>query len=529
MLVALLSEAAPSRPASPFSEMTDSPAASRVSSPQLAAVAIGGSFPRRHAIFSLSDAPRVAKAARAISRLARSHASFQVALARADGIAPLVTCLRQAPATPRARRGSIGQRSAPNVLKGVFTAATASAVLSSLPPSVLSGSSGHLTSIGADPSGSSGDPKPCSKLSDADAAKGRAPPSPVSTRKKSGVPLGSLRAELSAALWSLSDGDADNQEAVAEAGALPVLVRLLSSAAEVGAPGGGAGGAESVQRDAAGALWSLAASARNQQRIAECDAIGPLIGLVTDTAKGAQETAAGALQRLAARDDNRIDIAACGGVRALVSVFESGVPAAKEQAAGALAALVVQNEVYAAAMCPPNVAQSATLSICLAPSASLLTHSPSRQRRVLTCVSHTQPNQHAVAVALVRMLNGGSGRGGDGGGGGSHAHGGVMRTTTTAASEDVTRLIAKLAETPENRDALAKAGCIPQLATQLRDGSSAAQTAAASALSQIALKSAQHRVQVTQVRSAPLPRPLARALPHKIHISNHDSLSLTQP
>ena len=58
------------------------------------------------------------------------------------------------------------------------------------------------------------------------------------------------------------------------------------------------------------------------------------------------------------------------------------------------------------------------------------------------------------------------------------------------AREHVTRLIFKLSLDPENRIALSKAGAIPQLAYQLRDGTPAAMSAAASALAQLSLKSA---------------------------------------
>ena len=65
------------------------------------------------------------------------------------------------------------------------------------------------------------------------------------------------------------------------------------------------------------------------------------------------------------------------------------------------------------------------------------------------------------------------------------------------AREHVTRLIFKLSLDPENRIALSKAGAIPQLAYQLRDGTPAAMSAAASALAQLSLKSPQYRVQAT--------------------------------
>ena len=61
----------------------------------------------------------------------------------------------------------------------------------------------------------------------------------------------------------------------------------------------------------------------------------------------------------------------------------------------------------------------------------------------------------------------------------------------------MTQLLYSLSLDSDNRGALAKWGALPQLARKLRDGQTAqGQTHAASALGQIALKSAQHRVQV---------------------------------
>ena len=72
------------------------------------------------------------------------------------------------------------------------------------------------------------------------------------------------------------------------------------------------------------------------------------------------------------------------------------------------------------------------------------------------------------------------------------------RRSAVEAREHVTLLLRDLALEPENRGALSKAGAIPVLARQLQTGTAQGQALAASALSQIALKSPEHRVQVTQ-------------------------------
>ena len=74
----------------------------------------------------------------------------------------------------------------------------------------------------------------------------------------------------------------------------------------------------------------------------------------------------------------------------------------------------------------------------------------------------------------------------------------MLDTGSVGAQAQVTQLVRDLSLDPENRGAIAKAGAIPQLVRQLQDGSDDTQSKAATALSQIALQSSMHRVQVTQ-------------------------------
>ena len=226
-----------------------------------------------------------------------------------------------------------------------------------------------------------------------------------------------VQREMAAALWSMADDSPANQAAIAEAGGIPSLISMLTNNPDVHA-------------DAAGALWSLAAAPENQKEIAERGGIPPLVALLRTT-KGAQETAGGALNSLAELPDNRVIMSDAGAVRALVSLLENGSSKGIEQAAGALVRLVVNNSV----------------------------------------------NQSAVARELVALLSGSKSR---------------------SAQENVTTVIRSLALDPENRASIASAGAIPLLGRQLRDGMETSQSMAAGALSQIALKSAALRVQVTQ-------------------------------
>ena len=226
-----------------------------------------------------------------------------------------------------------------------------------------------------------------------------------------------VQKEIASALWSMSLDNSENQIAAAKAGGIHPLIELLEGHPE-------------VHRDAAGALWSLAANRENQMAISKSGGIAPLVSLVTSGSSGAKETAAGALHALAEASANRVSIAEAGGITPLVALFEEGSAPAKEQAAGALQALAVKNP----------------------------------------------PNQLAVAQSLVEMLSQGS----------------------TMAQEHVTQVIRNLAEEPENRGAIAKAGAVPQLVRQLESGSEKATVEAAAGLRLVALTSAKANSNVTQ-------------------------------
>mgnify|MGYP002841429056 CR=1 FL=1 len=74
----------------------------------------------------------------------------------------------------------------------------------------------------------------------------------------------------------------------------------------------------------------------------------------------------------------------------------------------------------------------------------------------------------------------------------------LLGSGSAEAQEHVTQLLRNLAQDPENRSAIAKAGAVPELVSQLEMGSEKAMGMAASGLALIALKSAEHRATVTQ-------------------------------
>ena len=162
-----------------------------------------------------------------------------------------------------------------------------------------------------------------------------------------------LPRELVCALWNLGASNQANQSAIAECGAVPLLIGLLSVSGAVE----DRRSALMTSQSAAGALWALAtAHEANQRRIAEEGGLAPLIALLSAPSalvgegsaaaaltRGAQETAAGALHALAALPENRVRLAEAGAIPPLAALFESSTEMAKAEAAASLAALVVHN------------------------------------------------------------------------------------------------------------------------------------------------------------------------------------------
>ena len=248
-----------------------------------------------------TDQETCTKAALAVSRLARSHPSNQVAIAEVGGITPLTAMV------------SVGLKS------------------SRMP--AIRGSREQMATAAVAGLASDDAPSPGLVRETADRERPERPSAnAMLAAQNAALTQVALQKEAASALWSMANENTDNQQTIATEHGVPSLIALLSNSRS------------EVHRDAAGALWSLAAHPDNQQLIAECRGIGPLVKLLSDGDRGAQETAAGALHALAQRYDNRIAIAAAGGVPALTALLECGSEEAKAQAAGALSTMVVDNQ-----------------------------------------------------------------------------------------------------------------------------------------------------------------------------------------
>lgn len=310
--------------------------------------------------------------------------------------------------------------------------------------------------------------------------------------------------ELASALWALADANSLNQKSIARAGAIPLLIAMLSDHPE-------------VRRDAAGALWKLAADAGNQRLIAEAppgskwrnvgsekptegteikndelaaallrtlvftvEEIGKFnvkdlkidsfirsgeayfeqagasgIPKLTELLKpaknnNAQDTAAGALESLALLPENREQIADSDGISLLIPLFESPCSeAAKRSVEGALLTLGIDN--------PSNQFNIANKIVAMLASLS----DPHEMKEAATSGDD---------VAKLRI----------------------------EAQEHATRVLYSMTLQRDYRDAISRTQAIFQLVRLLRSGTEAAQQMASMALTQIARMSSELRVQVTQ-------------------------------
>ena len=364
------------------------------------------------------------KAARGISRLARANASNQNAVASAGGIPLLVELLDEG---VRAQQWIEARRASAEEREGASDGSRADS------PS-FSKSDGAAARGGHRRRASTADrealPPPSPDMRPVEVAfdeegelapvSSESPPIGNNDADLRRMTIAAAPKEMAGAIWSMAHENADNQAALAQAGAISPLIEMLR-----GEPSG--------YRDAAGALWALAADESTQLLIANANAIGPLVAILNarGPALEAHETAAGALGVLARTAKIRSTIAEAGAIVPLVELFNMQSMEAKVQASAALLTLVIQNEA----------------------------------------------NQLSIAAGLVRIFT---------------------TSHSVDAHEQACDLCKKLSEDADNRGALARAGAIPQLVKQLKTSTGMGHLNAAAALSNIALKSAELRVQVTQ-------------------------------
>lgn len=146
--------------------------------------------------------------------------------------------------------------------------------------------------------------------------------------------------------WGLTVALLPDRRSIAQAGAIPTLLDMAQgdSPAEAAA--------------AAGALWNLAANARNQEAIQAAGGVPIMVALFQERGNpGAQMAAAGALCNLLLRRDCHADVLAAGGAPAMVEVLECGPPGCRPTVARALFVLAREEAgcraLVAAGACQP--------------------------------------------------------------------------------------------------------------------------------------------------------------------------------
>ena len=286
-----------------------------------------------------SDRHIPAKAARAISHLARANAANQVSLAQAGGVTLLVKLLETADSTAPAAKSQPSR----HALSRQPTLARLATHLAGQEGAAESSRShrGHRSNRSNRSNHSNRTPSRTPNRTPY-GSPDRTPQSSFregkETRKSKAaspeaVGPALVKKEMAAAIWSMAANNPANQDAVAQSGGIELLIGML-------------GVAPQVQRDVAGALWSLAGNpgnAANQAKIAKKGGIEPLVSLLRTGGADSQETVAGALFALAEMADNRVAIANAGGIPLLVNLVASASEEAIEQAAGALQNLAQSN------------------------------------------------------------------------------------------------------------------------------------------------------------------------------------------
>ncbi|KAH7432138.1 hypothetical protein KP509_07G010000 [Ceratopteris richardii] len=122
----------------------------------------------------------------------------------------------------------------------------------------------------------------------------------------------------------LAKRNAENRVCIAEAGAIPLLMKLLSSPDP------------RTQEHAVTALLNLSIHDDNKGAIVNCGAIDPIVEVLKNGSMEARENAAATLFSLSVVDNNKITIGNSGAIPALVSLLQDGTLRGKKDAATAL-------------------------------------------------------------------------------------------------------------------------------------------------------------------------------------------------
>ncbi|KAI5575320.1 hypothetical protein POPTR_010G226500v4 [Populus trichocarpa] len=137
---------------------------------------------------------------------------------------------------------------------------------------------------------------------------------------------GNLEQQRSAAgeLRLLAKRNVDNRVCIAEAGAIPLLVELLSSTDP------------RTQEHAVTALLNLSINDINKGTIVNAGAIPDIVDVLKNGSMEARENAAATLFSLSVVDENKVAIGAAGAIPALIKLLCDGTPRGKKDAATAI-------------------------------------------------------------------------------------------------------------------------------------------------------------------------------------------------
>nr|GEX33292.1 U-box domain-containing protein 14 [Tanacetum cinerariifolium] len=122
----------------------------------------------------------------------------------------------------------------------------------------------------------------------------------------------------------LAKRNADNRVCIAEAGAIPLLVELLSSRDG------------RTQEHAVTALLNLSINDANKGVIVNVGAIPEIVDVLKNGSTEARENAAATLFSLSSVDENKVAIGAAGAIPPLIDLLQEGTPRGKKDAATAI-------------------------------------------------------------------------------------------------------------------------------------------------------------------------------------------------
>ncbi|CAL9246352.1 unnamed protein product [Arabidopsis halleri] len=122
----------------------------------------------------------------------------------------------------------------------------------------------------------------------------------------------------------LAKRNVDNRVCIAEAGAIPLLVELLSSPDP------------RTQEHSVTALLNLSINEGNKGAIVDAGAITDIVEVLKNGSMEARENAAATLFSLSVIDENKVAIGAAGAIQALISLLEEGTRRGKKDAATAI-------------------------------------------------------------------------------------------------------------------------------------------------------------------------------------------------